>query len=247
MDTIARRKRRMDISALIVMGISGITLVICLWLKIDPFIATIPMFIGGVIGVIHAILTSEDTPKKIQRWLGEDGWIQRTIADPEFNSAPNPPYATQYIDVHDIEQKTTYWFNQQLDLWFMSFQYYRKSEKYLTPGYYFAIHTPKTVNGWLSLTPTTGREIEKDISMESVEFNDRVRVWASDKKLPYTLLPPDIMDWYLHLEEMPWIYYGGSWICLGFQAEYFDFAYVKKIPSIADQLRQLMVQNKLLF
>jgi hypothetical protein len=58
----------------------------------------------------------------------------------------------------------------------------------------------------------------KDGILESVEFNDRVKVFASSKKLAFEILSPDVMAWYLDLKEMPQILFKDQTVIVSFSA-----------------------------
>lgn len=54
--------------------------------------------------------------------------------------------------------------------------------------------------------------------LESVEFNDRVRVFATTKKLAFEVLSPDVMSWYLDLKELPQILFKDQTAIISFTA-----------------------------
>lgn len=69
------------------------------------------------------------------------------------------------------------------------------------------ISLPFEISGQVQLHTSVGQAPLWDnySKLESVEFNDRVKVFASSTKLAYELLSPDVMAWYLDLKEHPQI------------------------------------------
>jgi hypothetical protein len=65
----------------------------------------------------------------------------------------------------------------------------------------------KTINGYVYLQKPGGKMLlTKDAGLESVEFNKAVLTYASSPKLPFYLLPPNLMSWYLDQETAPIVY-----------------------------------------
>jgi hypothetical protein len=65
----------------------------------------------------------------------------------------------------------------------------------------------KTIDGYVYLQKLGGKMfLTKDAGLESVEFNKEVLTYASSPKLPFYLLPPNLMSWYLDQEVAPVIY-----------------------------------------
>lgn len=67
------------------------------------------------------------------------------------------------------------------------------------------VSIPFEISGQVQLRPSVGQAPLWDnySKLESVEFNDRVKVFATTKKLAYEILSPDVMAWYLDLKEHP--------------------------------------------
>ncbi len=73
---------------------------------------------------------------------------------------------------------------------------------------------PGKVNGWGRIRDanTIFAGFDRDVDLESVEFNKHVEVRANPKELAYALFPPEVMSHYLDLLEKPWFHIEGGWL-----------------------------------
>ncbi|MFH0829102.1 MAG: hypothetical protein V1907_02890 [Candidatus Kerfeldbacteria bacterium] len=75
------------------------------------------------------------------------------------------------------------------------------------PRYIITWNLPGSIGGFLMLQRYDQKPPwESDRQLESIEFNRNTLVYASSKDLPFKLLAPDFMDWYLHHQTPPVIY-----------------------------------------
>lgn len=70
------------------------------------------------------------------------------------------------------------------------------------------IDLPAGIGGQLQIVPVDKHEAlwDNSRSLESIDFNQRIKVHASSKALAFKVLAPDCMAWLLDLSQMPQIY-----------------------------------------
>lgn len=73
-----------------------------------------------------------------------------------------------------------------------------------------------SIPGWINVRPTPIMEkmIRKEITLESIEFNKIFDVQGTAARLAFAVLPPDLMSWYMDLDQSVWLHLEGNQVCL---------------------------------
>ena len=69
---------------------------------------------------------------------------------------------------------------------------------------------PKKFPGKLVVQHVHGPTLGPDHELESIDFNKQTLVRATSKKVPFSILSPDFMAWYLDAPEKPLLVFDGS-------------------------------------